>query len=258
MLDVLGPPDRDRTEGKSCSRTQPGVAMIEYWLRSCSEHASLIAGALVRRWLLLIAVSLSLAVLVAHPAPAGARIMVRTKRCVVPPLAGLTVERAKRAAHRAGCHVRLAGAALVKPTIQTVGNEYPRAGARGRIVTLWVNSFCVGSAALGPPEGEPFLQPGPSKLISGIYFDGGPLVESSAPQCPRVGEPSAGTITVSDMAGAVVASQTVTSEDQFAEIPLAPGSYVVVGVSGDLNSAPIDVSVPANETVRQDVALNIP
>lgn len=232
-----------------------GVAMNEYWLWSCSEHASLIAGALVRRWLLLIA--LSLAVLVAHPAPAGAR-MVRTKRCVVPPLAGLTVQRAKRAAHRAGCHVRLAGAALIKPTIQTVGNEHPRAGARGRIVTLWVNPFCVGSAALGPPEGEPFLQPGPSKLISGIYLDGGPLVESSAPQCPRVGKPSAGTITVSDMAGTVVASQTVASEDQFAEIPLAPGGYVVVGVSGDLHSTPIDVSIPANETVRQDVALNIP
>src|SRR4029077_8717898 len=108
--------------------------------------------------------------------------------------------------------------------------QTPRQGRHTRVVTLWVNPLCPGSAEWGSPRGEPFISTGPSELVSGLYLDGGPERFRSAPSCDSLsGEPGAGTITVTNpITGATVASQVV-KRGHLATIPLAPGTYTIQG-----------------------------
>lgn len=181
-------------------------------------------------------------------------------------LAGLTVQSARARAAHAGCRLRLQGQRVVSPEVQTIAKQSARRVRGRRILVLWVNPLCMGSAAAGPPRGEPFATPGPTELMSGLYLAGGPLVERSVPSCSAAaGTPGAGTITVTDPAsGKVVASQAVAS-GRLASIPLPPGTYAIVGTyanafagSRHLESLPIKVTIVSGRTVRQDVTVSIP
>jgi hypothetical protein len=166
---------------------------------------------------------------------------------------------ARERSAKAGCRIRLAGAHVQVPSLQTIRR-------RGRVVTVWVNPVCSGSAAAGPGISEPLITAGPTELISGLYIVGGPLRLWSEPRCtPRPGESGAGTVTVRDPAnGSIVASQTVT-RGHLATIPLAPGTYTIQGTFGNatINGQPGEpfpttVEIQAGKTVRQDVFLNVP
>ena len=186
--------------------------------------------------------------------------------CRVPRLTGLVLSLARERSAKAGCRIRLAGAHVQVPSLQTIRRQAPRVGRRGRVVTVWVNPVCSGSAAAGPGISEPLITAGPTELISGLYIVGGPLRLWSEPRCmPRPGESGAGTVTVRDPAnGSIVASQTVT-RGHLATIPLAPGTYTIQGTFGNATingqpgeSFPTMVEIQAGKTVRQDVFLNVP
>jgi hypothetical protein len=186
--------------------------------------------------------------------------------CRVPRLTGLVLSVARQRAANAGCLVRLVGAHVKAPGVQTIRRQAPRGGRYGRLITVWVNPVCSGSAAAGPGISEPLLTAGPTELISGLYIVGGPLRLWSEPRCtPHPGEPGAGTVTVRNPAnGSIVASETVT-RGHLATIPLAPGTYTIQGTfaSATVNgqpgeSLPTTVEIQAGKTVRQDVFLNVP
>lgn len=186
--------------------------------------------------------------------------------CRVPRLTGLVLSVARERSAKAGCQIRLAGARVRAPGVQTIRRQNPREGRHGRVVTVWVNPVCTGSAAAGPGISEPLLTTGPTELISGLYIVGGPLRLWSESRCTgRPGKPAAGIVTVRDPAGgSIVASQTVTL-GHLATIPLAPGTYTIQGTFGNATingqpgeSFPTTVEVQAGKTVRQDVFLNVP
>jgi hypothetical protein len=186
--------------------------------------------------------------------------------CRIPRLTGLVLSVGQKRAARAGCALRLAGARVEAPDVQTIRRQTPSGGRHGRFVTVWVNPVCSGSGAEGPGISEPLITAGPTELISGLYVVGGPLRRWSEPRCkPRPGEPGAGIVTVRDPAnGVVVASQTVT-RGHLATIPLAPGTYSIQGTFGNATinehpgaSFPTTVQILPGQTVRQDVFLNVP
>jgi len=190
----------------------------------------------------------------------------KTSVCRIPRLTGLVLSVARERAAKAGCSIRLAGAHVEAPGVQTIRRQAPHGGRHGRFVTVWVNPVCSGSALEGSGISEPLITAGPTELISGLYIVGGPHRLWSEPRCaPRPGEPGAGTITVRDPAnGAIVASQTMT-RGHLATIPLAPGTYTIQGTFGDATingqqgeSFPQTVEIPPGKTVRQDVFLNVP
>jgi hypothetical protein len=196
-----------------------------------------------------------------HAAPAARR----TAACRVPRLTGLTVSGARKRAAEAGCRVRLLGAPVKRPEVQTIRGQtaHPRPL---QAIAVWVNPLCSGSAEAGPPHGEPFLAPGPTGLLSGLYLDGGPHRFRSAPRCASIaGTPSPGTIAVSDpLSGAVVADKSV-AEGRLASIALPPGTYVIVGTFANsftngqhIQSFPRTITIVAGKTVRQDVSVGIP
>jgi hypothetical protein len=199
--------------------------------------------------------------------PVGAaRAAEMAKVCRFPHLTGLVLTVARERASKAGCNVRVVGAIVERPEIQTIRTQSPSAGHHGRIVTVWLNPLCSGSADWGPPRGEPFLVKGPSELVSGLYLDGGPHRFRSAPRCESLsGIPGAGTITVTNPAtGVTVATQGV-ARGHLARIPLPSGTYTVRGVFGDAisngqhpRSFPVTVQIPPATTLRQDLVLNIP
>ncbi len=189
----------------------------------------------------------------------------------VPRLIGLSLSAARDRATRAGCKLQAREASTGQPikrepygpqAAQIVVRQTPRAGRAGRTVTIWLKPLCSQSADPGPPAGEPLVKRGPTELISGLYLDGGP--HRFTPRC-QPGTPSPGTITVtSATTGAVVASDSVAS-GKLATIPLAPGTYTIVGTFGDAtsNSQPIgtppqQVTITAGHTVRQDIVVSIP
>ena len=188
----------------------------------------------------------------------------------VPRLVGLSLSAARHRAARAGCklQVREAGNGQIierqsytRNAAQTVVRQAPRAGRIGRTVTVWLKPLCAQSAEPGPPAGEPFVKSGPPELISGLYLDGGPL--RFVPRCGP-GTPAAGTITVaSPTTGTVVASDNVVN-GQLATIPLTPGTYTITGTFANafvnnqpIETLPLQVTIPAGDTVRQDVVANI-
>ncbi len=199
----------------------------------------------------------------AHDAAASGVTAKRRVVCRVPSLKGMVVREARERAAKAGCSVRMLGAHVELPEIQTIRAQSPRAGKHGRSVTLWVNRLC--------PEHEeprePRLTPGPTELVSGLFLSGGPAPRPrSGPVCkPYVRTSGAGTITVREPGtGSIVAAETVAKE-HLATIPLAPGRYTIEGTFDDATidghlgqSFPATVQIPPGETVRQDVWLSIP
>jgi hypothetical protein len=198
-------------------------------------------------------------------APDSPRAATSASVCRVPRLSGVVVRVARERAQKAGCRVRLVGTPVTDPNVQTVRVQRPTAGNHSRLVTLWVNPICRGSALRGPGSNEPALTAGPTELISGLYIVGGPLRPRSERRCTfHPGVPGPGTITVRAAAsGAILASQTVTG-GHLARIPLPPGSYTVEGTFGDATinnhpgrSLPTTVTIPPGKTVRQDVFLSV-
>ncbi len=166
-------------------------------------------------------------------------------------LTGLSVRQARAKAALAHCKVTLRGAPVHAPAEQTVARQ--SVGSGNKTITLWVNPQCE-----APPH-EPAYASGPTQLVTALYSAGGP---------PRPGVPCwtalAGTVVVTDAAGAIVASQDVES-GELAHIPLAAGDYSVEGVYDTviLNGNPAHsrsqlVAVVAGQTVRQDVTVGIP
>jgi hypothetical protein len=226
-----------------------------------ARHLSPPAAALLVA-LLLVAVGSAAADPRKRSTPAHAR----SSKCRVPRLTGLVVVAARERIAKAGCHIRVLGAPLERPDTQTIRRQSARPGQLRHTVTVWVNRLCPGSADAGPPRGEPFLKPGPTELISGLYLDGGPLRLRSAPSCSSIsGTSGAGTITVTDPAtAAIVATKTVAS-GQLGVVLLPPGTYTVVGTFANafandrhMQSFPKTVTIPAGTTVRQDLEVSIP
>jgi hypothetical protein len=196
-------------------------------------------------------------------APARSATRVRSA-CRVPRITGLTLTVARERAARAGCTLRVKGAALKQSRIQTVDRQSPAAGRRASSVTVWLNPFCLGSAAYGPGLTEPVVRPGPTELVSGFYLDGGPLARFSDPGCKRPAPPpGAGIVEVMNpTTGAVVATQT-SERGRLVKIPLPAGSYTIRGTFRDATINGVhpheteSVVIPPGRTVRQDFFLSI-
>lgn len=213
-----------------------------------------------------LALALTLGALVGSRPTVVLQTALATGRCRVPRLKGLAVQKARARAAKAGCRLRMRGAPVKQPLIQTVARQRPRAGRRAKTVTIWVNPPCFRTGLSGPPGGEPLVKPGPTELVSGLFLEGGPLVPFSSPHCAFAPEPSwAGTIEVSDHAsGAQIARETV-AQGQLATFDLAPGTYDINGTFAQAHSddQPIHaltqmVTVSAGKTVRQDITADVP
>jgi hypothetical protein len=207
-----------------------------------------------------LAAALSVALLHgASPTVAGAA----SRACRVPRLAGLTLEAARRRAHRAGCILGIEGAPPVKASIQTVRVQSPAAGRRASLVKVWLNRLCVDSATAPPGAGQPRLTPGPTGLVSGFYLVGGPALPVSATNCDRrVSGTGPGMVEVLDDAGDVLATADAF-EEQLAEIALPAGSYSIRGtflgalINGVHPTETQSLVIPAGDTVREDFLLSI-
>jgi hypothetical protein len=183
-----------------------------------------------------------------------------TASCHAPRLTGLTVTVARRHANVAGCDVRLVGAKLQVPQIQTIRTQNVRPGRVTRVVTLSVNPLCSGAADNGPPAGEPIIKPGPTELISGLFIEGGPPLLRSAPHCKVAAEKSSpGWITVTNAAGTVIVYKMELTTGQLLHVKVPAGRYAITGVLSVNNKVgPVTVNVPAGKTVRQDLTLDAP
>ena len=183
--------------------------------------------------------------------------------CRVPRLTGLTFERARVRARRAGCQFHRAGAALKLALVQTVARQSPAAGDRAASVTVWTNPLCFGSAAYPPAIKEPLVTAGPTELVSGFFLVGGPLIRFSTQHCSRPRPvPEAGTVEVKNASG-VVAIQAST-RGHFVKIPLPPGTYTISGTFKDASFNGVhpaktqQVTITPGDTVRQDFFLDVP
>lgn len=155
---------------------------------------------------------------------------------------------------------------MTAAAVQTVAEQRPSHGRTAEVVTIWINPLCSRSGLSGPPSDEPIVRTGPTRLVSGLFLVGGPLVLFSSPKCAfRPESPWAGTITVRDRAaGASVATRTVR-DGQLASFDLPPGKYTINGTfaNGRANGARIratarTVTVPVGKTVRQDITADVP
>jgi hypothetical protein len=115
---------------------------------------------------------------------------------------------------------------------------------------------CVVPSVPLPPR-EPALTVGPSRLIAGLYVQGGAFIVGCKQQ-PR--GPFAGTLRVtSARTGGPVAHETLRHAGRLFRLALAPGRYTVSATSaGGLRSSPVVVTIPAHRTVRQDVFVDVP
>ncbi len=217
--------------------------------------------------------------------------------CRVPRLTGLTLKAASARARRAGCRLRVEGAAHSG----TVVRQTPRARRSSAQVIVWLRAAVRPHGALPVPAPTPppgggessprsctgglvprgthdyetegpyateHLTEGPSELVVGFFLDGGPAVP---PPCERPPTPDAGTVEVLDSGGGVVATRS-SQYEQLAAIALAPGSYTVnetfdaaticstgsAGTSCDHPTQTRTVTIPAGYTVRVDFELDIP
>ena len=146
------------------------------------------------------------------------------------------------------------------PTIQTIRMQSVPPGHRATVVTLEVNPLCGGAINPGPPASEPIITSGPPELITGLFIEGGPYIERSAPNCKSVvGKSNAGTVTVINSVGTVMADNTALGAGQLLYLSVAPGVYTVSGIySGGNNVGPIKVNIGADQIVRQDLVLDVP
>lgn len=195
---------------------------------------------------------------------AAGRPVIASKVCHAPQLRGLTLDVARLKAAKAGCKLRLKGAAVKQPEVQTVDRQSPPAGRHSSTVTVWLSPFCFGSAAYGPVIAEPTVMPGPTELVSGFYLDGGPLARFSAPHCKRSEPPpAAGMVEVTNATGALVATQTSTA-GHFVKILLPAGSYTIRGtfldatINGTHPTETMSLAIPTGHTVRRDFFLSVP
>lgn len=235
----------------------PSRALISRVLKRLSRHDNVAAVKPSQRLSLatvMLAVLVPLLVsLPSGPAAAG------THDCRAPRVVGLTVTAARSRAALEGCRLRLAGAPVTMADIQSIRAQRPGPGHVTGLVTAIVNPLCPSVSNIGPPSGEPLETPGPTELDTGLFIEGGAFVYRSAPNCKDlVGTSSAGTITVTSAAGTVVAHAVLTA-GQLLKVTLAAGRYEITGVfaNGD-TVGPTNVTVPAGETVRQDLVLDVP
>jgi hypothetical protein len=172
---------------------------------------------------------------------------------------GLTVTAGRLEAKKAGCQLRLTGYSIKMAKIQTIRKQSARPGQLTKLLSVTVNPLCPSSAAIGPPSGEPLMTPGPSELETGLFIEGGALIFRSVPVCKDlVGTSNAGTITVTDAGGTVIANRAVIA-GELLKIDLSAGLYSISGVFAGGNVArPITVTVPSGEVVRQDLVLDVP
>ena len=180
--------------------------------------------------------------------------------CRAPRMIGLTVTAARARAKISGCQLRLTGASVKMPKIQTIRRQSVRPGRVTKFLAVTVNPLCPGSAQLGPPPGEPLLSPGPTELDTGLFIEGGAFIFRSAPVCKDlVGKSDAGTITVTNAAGTAIANEVALNAGQLLKITLSAGQYTITGVFAGGNAVgPTTVTVPVGEVVRQDLVLDVP
>jgi hypothetical protein len=97
-------------------------------------------------------------------------------------------------------------------------------------------------------------------LITGLFIEGGPFIERSAPSCKDlVGKSTSGTITITNSVGTVFANNMALSAGQLLYVNVPAGGYTITGVfSGGTTARPIQVSVASGEIVRQDLVLDVP
>jgi hypothetical protein len=145
-------------------------------------------------------------------------------------------------------------------SVQTIRTQSTRPGQVTKLLIVTVNPLCPGSANIGPPPGEPLVTPGPTELDTGLFIEGGAFIYRSAPVCKDVvGTSSAGTITVTNAAGTVIANKTALTAGQLLKITLGAGEYTLTGVFAGGNAVgPIKVTVAAGQVVRQDLVLDVP
>jgi hypothetical protein len=103
------------------------------------------------------------------------------------------------------------------------------------------------------------VKPGPTALIAGLFIEGGAFIERSAPNCKTlVGKSSAGTITITNSVGTVVATTALTV-GQLLSVSVTAGTYTISGqFAGGAKAGPTTVNVPSGEIVRQDLVLDVP
>jgi hypothetical protein len=180
--------------------------------------------------------------------------------CHAPRVIGLTVTAARSRAKSSNCQLRLTGASVQMPRIQTIRTQSARPGALIKLLSVTVNPLCPGSANLGPPHGEPLLTPGTSGLTTGLFIEGGAFLYRSVPVCKNlVGKSSAGTITVINSVGVAIANQTALTAGQLLEVNLNAGQYTITGVfANGVTARPVSVTIPPGEVVRQDLVLDVP
>jgi hypothetical protein len=96
-------------------------------------------------------------------------------------------------------------------------------------------------------------------LDTGLFIEGGAFIYRSAPNCKDLmGKSSAGTITVTNSSGTVIADSTLTT-GQLLKITLDAGQYTIAGIfAGGNHVGPTTVTVAAGEVVRQDLVLDVP
>jgi len=223
-----------------------------------SNHYVVSVRRSLRWWLAVLAPIVLLPLTVTAPSnPAAAS---THSSCHAPRMIGLTVAAARARATSSGCSLRLTGAAVQMPKIQTIRAQSSRPGRSTKLLSVTVNPPCPGVAEIGPPPGEPLLKPGPTELDTGLFFEGGPLIYRSAPVCKDfAGKSSAGNITVTNFAGTAVANNVALSAGQLLEITLSAGNYTITGVFADGSAVgPTTVTVPTGEVVRQDLVLDVP
>jgi hypothetical protein len=186
-------------------------------------------------------------------------------RCTIPTLVGLKLSQAIRQAKRHGCRLLVHGQGRASAIdYQVVRQTHRLHGGRQR-VTVWVKPawMCFGSAAPGPPAGEPIVTTGTTGLVSGLFVRGGPAVPYPGCVVPQ-GVPQAGTIVVLRAGTAAVVTTRTVAEGVLAHIPLAPGRYDLRSTfaHATADAVPITatatVTITAGHTVRQDVATDVP
>jgi hypothetical protein len=180
--------------------------------------------------------------------------------CHAPQLTRLTVAAARTRAKAAGCALRLAGASVKMPSIQTIRAQNVPAGRVAKSVTVTVNPLCSGPADPGPPPGEPLITAGASELVTGLFLEGGPVVERSAPVCKNlVGKSTGGTITITNVAGTTIANAMKLTPGQLLYVNVPAGPYTISGVfSNGTTVGPITVTVASDQVVRQDLVIDVP
>jgi hypothetical protein len=99
-----------------------------------------------------------------------------------------------------------------------------------------------------PAPREPYVRPGPTELVVGVYLQGGAFI----PNCPPpIHGPETGTVTLTRN-GVVVARQTITRSRLFA-FHVRAGRYVITTP----RAAPVTVRVRAGYTTRRDVFIDV-